>query len=67
MLEIRGNFVEELIAQAVISSKAELRRLLEAGGVRDAETGEKLTLIPEVVVEPRVLKLGKRRFVKLLP
>lgn len=67
VLEIRGNFVEELIAQAVISSRTELRRLLEAGGVRDAETGEKLTLIPEVVVEPRVLKLGKRRFVKLLP
>lgn len=67
VLEIRGNFIEELIAQAVVSSKAELRRLLEAGGVRNAETGEKLTEFPEIVLEPTVLKLGKRRFVKLLP
>ncbi len=67
VLEVSGNFIEELIAQAVVSSKAELRRLLEAGGVRNAETGEKLTEFPETVLEPTVLKLGKRRFVKLLP
>ncbi|QQR64731.1 tyrosine--tRNA ligase [Candidatus Kaiserbacteria bacterium] len=67
VLEIKKDFVEELIAQAVVSSKAELRRLLEAGGVRNAETGEKITEIPETVSKPTVLKLGKRRFVKLLP
>ncbi len=66
VLEIRGNFIEELIAHDVVSSKAELRRLLEAGGVRNAETGEKLTELPETVSEPVILKLGKRRFVKLV-
>ncbi len=67
VLEIKGNHIEELIAHDVVSSKAELRRLLEAGGVKNAETGEKLTEFPETVKEPVVLKLGKRRFVKLLP
>ncbi len=67
ILEIRGDFVEELIRTEVVASKAALRRLLEAGGVRNAETGEKLSELPPTVSEPLVLKIGKRRFVKLVP
>lgn len=67
VLEVRGNFIEEMVAHGVVASKAELRRLLEAGGVRNAETGEKLDALPEIVSTPLVLKIGKRRFVKLVP
>ncbi len=67
VVEILPEYVENLIKAEIIASKTELRRLLEAGGVRNAETGEKLTEIPEMVTEPRTLKIGKRRFVKLLP
>jgi tyrosyl-tRNA synthetase len=67
VVEVSPDFSEALVSLGVIASKTELRRLLEAGGVRDAETGEKLTEMPVAVTEPRVLKIGKRRFVKLMP
>ena len=67
VIEIKGDYIEALVQAEVVASKTELRRLLEAGGVRDAETGEKLTEMPTAVTEPRVLKIGKRRFVKLMP
>lgn len=67
VIEIKGDYIEMLVRAEVVASKTELRRLLEAGGVRDAETGEKLTEMPTSVTEPRVLKIGKRRFVKLMP
>ncbi len=67
VLEIKPSYVEALIAKEVVSSKTELRRLLEAGGVRDADSGEKLTELPTSVGEPLTLKIGKRRFVKLMP
>ncbi|MCR4286214.1 MAG: tyrosine--tRNA ligase [Candidatus Kaiserbacteria bacterium] len=67
VIEISGDYVEALVRTEVVASKNELRRLLEAGGVRDAETGEKFTEMPTSVTEPRVLKIGKRRFVKLMP
>jgi hypothetical protein len=35
--------------------------------VRDAETGEKFDALPTKLEKPLVLKIGKRRFVKLLP
>jgi hypothetical protein len=35
--------------------------------VRRAETDEKLTEIPEEISAPMTLKIGKRRFVRLLP
>ncbi len=65
--EICAPFVEQLLTAGVVASKAELRRLLEAGGVRDAASGAKLDEIPEAVSEPRTLRIGKRRFVRLLP
>lgn len=56
---------ESLIAQGVVASKGELRRLCEAGGVRDAHTGEKLMSLSERVDVSRTVRIGKRRFVKL--
>jgi tyrosyl-tRNA synthetase len=67
VIEIEKDYTESLMNAGVVASKTELRRLLEAGGVRDAETGEKLTELPAVIEAPLVLKIGKRRFVRLLP
>lgn len=67
VLEITPDYIDALLTAEVVASKAELRRLLEAGGVRDAESGEKYSEIPQQVSAPIVLKIGKRRFVKLLP
>ena len=67
VLEIKPDYIEALLGAEIVASKTELRRLLEAGGVRDAESGEKLSEIPASVDTPRVLKIGKRRFVKLIP
>lgn len=67
VLEVRMPYIESIISAGVVPSKAELRRLIDAGGVRDAHTGSKCTTFPEIVTEPCVLKIGKRRFVKLLP
>jgi len=65
--ELSGDYVAGLLDAELVASKSELRRLLEAGGVRNADTGEKYTEIPKTVSEPIILKIGKRRFVKLLP
>lgn len=67
VLPIHTPYIEGLIRNDVIASKTELRRLLEAGGVKDAESGEKITSLPEMVQQPLILKIGKRRFVKLMP
>ncbi len=67
VLEVNADYIEGIITEGVVASKTELRRLLEAGGVRDAVSGEKLTEIPAHVDAPLTLKIGKRRFVKLLP
>jgi len=67
VLEIKPNYIDALLQNGVVASKTELRRLLEDGGVRNAETGDKYDVIPEAVTEPVTLKIGKRRFVKLLP
>lgn len=67
IVEIRPEYIEALIHTEIVPSKAELRRLLSAGGVRDAETGEKLSEIPTRVEMPQILKIGKQRFVKLVP
>ncbi len=67
VLEITPDYTEALLTHGVVASKTELRRLLEDGSVRNSETGEKLAVLPATVVDPLVLKIGKRRFVKLLP
>jgi tyrosyl-tRNA synthetase len=67
VFEVSKEYAEELIKAGVVASKSELHRLFEAGGIKDAQTGEKLSAFPESLLHPRILKIGKRRFVKLLP
>ncbi len=67
VLEIAQPYLENLLQTEVVASKSELRRLFEAGGVRVVPSEEKLTELPESVAEPLVLRIGKRRFVRLLP
>jgi tyrosyl-tRNA synthetase len=67
ILEIKPDYISGLLASEVVASRTELRRLLEAGGVRNIETEEKLNALPQTVTQPLVLKIGKRRFVRLIP
>jgi tyrosyl-tRNA synthetase len=67
ILEITTEYTNSLIVNEIVTSKSELRRLLEMGGVRNMETGEKLDTIPDKIEQPLTLKIGKRRFVRLLP
>lgn len=54
-----------LVEAAVVSSKSEFRRLVEAGAVENAETGEKITDL-NTTADTMVVKVGKRRFVKIV-
>ena len=67
LTEIKAPYIDNLIASGVVASKSELRRLLEAGAVNDLESENKLEEIPESLKQPLILKVGKRRFVKLIP
>ncbi len=67
IITISAPYIDSLIAVGVVASKSELRRLLDAGGVREVESGEKLTELPDTVAAPTTLKIGKLRFVKLIP
>jgi tyrosyl-tRNA synthetase len=61
-----GDAVEIIVAAGLAASKSEARRLIEQGGVqlggRRVNLGDKISAI-----EPTVLKVGKRRFVRLVP
>ena len=60
-------FPDALVRLGVIESKSELRRLIEGGGVKNTENDEKIGELDESLSKPMTLKVGKRRFVKLLP
>ncbi len=47
-------------------SKSEFRRLVMGGGVRNLETGEKITDPKRRIVVPISLKLGKRQFIRII-
>ena len=57
--------VDVLIQEKVLESKGEWRRLVLAGAVSNAETDEKITS-PDEIVKNIILKVGKRRFVKIV-
>ncbi|OGG61559.1 tyrosine--tRNA ligase [Candidatus Kaiserbacteria bacterium RIFCSPHIGHO2_02_FULL_49_34] len=64
--EISTPYIDTLLEKEIIKSKTELRTLLAAGAVSNIETGEKYEIFPEKITKPTVLKIGKRRFVKLI-
>jgi len=67
VLEIKPDYIEHLLEHNIVESKSELKRLIDAGGVREVDTGEKLTEMPQDVEKPTTLRIGKRRFVRLIP
>lgn len=71
MPEIRAeddeNIIDMLARAHVASSKSELRRLAKSGGVHDLESGETITDLNIKIEKPRTLKIGKKKFIKVLP
>ncbi|MEJ2012991.1 MAG: tyrosine--tRNA ligase [Anaerolineales bacterium] len=59
--------VDIMLAAGLVKSKSEARRLIKQGGVRlDDATIEDTELSLEIA-KPTVLRVGKRRFVRLIP
>jgi tyrosyl-tRNA synthetase len=58
--------VDALLDAGIIESKTEWRRLIEEGAVTRVDTDQKITKADEVLSEAMVLKVGKRRFIKLV-
>ena len=54
-----------LLKTGTVESKGEWRRLVLQGGISNAETDEKITS-PDETVRNITLKVGKKRFVKLV-
>jgi len=55
-----------LVGGGFIKSNSEFRRLVEGGGIHNMETEEKITDSSFVVEEPITLRIGKKRFVKVI-
>lgn len=59
--------LEDIVQTHKLSpSKSEFRRLVMGGGVRNLETGEKITDPKRRIVVPITLKLGKRQFIRIV-
>jgi tyrosyl-tRNA synthetase len=59
--------LEDVIEQhKLVASKSEFRRLIQGGGVRDLDTGEKILDAKRRIVVPITLKLGKRMFIRII-
>lgn len=65
-INVAGKGLADLLVPEIVQSKTELRRLLEAGAISNVETGEKITDAQFVCDKDIVLKIGKKRFVKLV-
>lgn len=64
---VKGSVAASLVASGVVSSKSELRRLLEGGAVKVAGNEEKLNAETlEAVALGTTLRIGKNRFVKIV-
>ncbi len=60
-----GSLADALVKAKIVASKAEWRRLIDGGAVR-TESDEKITDPNYNPTKNAVLKIGKRRFVKLI-
>ncbi len=58
-------FVDVLISEKIITSKAEWRRLVEGGAVTEMDSGKKIQ-DPQSKALPGTYKIGKRRFIKII-
>jgi tyrosyl-tRNA synthetase len=65
-VKLGGDSVAEALVKAgVIPSKAEWRRLIDGGGIK-TEDDEKITDSHFKPTKTMILKVGKRRFVKVV-
>ena len=61
-----GKSLADILIEAdIVSSKNELRRLIESGSVTNMTSGKKIESIDETFSESSDIKVGKRRFVKI--
>ena len=66
VVKAHENEIENMLVQLkIVVSKMELTRLLEAGCVRNVETGEKVHSFKIQLPSPVTLRIGKRRFIRL--
>ncbi len=61
----QGSLADILVANNLVPSKSEFRRLIEGGAVTNLESGEKITDPTYVVTETVTLKIGKMTFVRV--
>ena len=61
-----GTLVDILIAQNLVPSKSEFRRLVEGGAITNLTTGEKIADPTFSVDDTGVFKIGKHTFVKII-
>ncbi len=62
-----GKFLSEVLVFAkTVASKGEFRRLVSEGAVSDAVTGEKITDANYKIEKEITLRVGKKRFVKVI-
>ncbi len=66
-VKVSEDLPEVLVNEKLAASKGELARLIKAGAVRNAETGEKLMTLKLTITKPTVLRIGKRVFVRIVP
>ena len=57
--------IDVLLAEKVVASKGEFRRLVEEGAVSIIDTEEKITSVDVIVTDNGDYKVGKRRFLKI--
>lgn len=64
-VKLEGSLADTLVKAGIVSSKAEWRRLIDGGGIR-LENDEKVSDPNFKPTETTILKVGKRRFVKVI-
>ena len=64
----KGTTLTEAVTSVpgLVESKSELRRLVDAGGIKDLESGEKISDYNYAIDQDITLKIGKKRFVRLV-
>ncbi len=60
------NLIDILVENKIVSSKSDFRRLINEGAISDAVSGEKITDVNYKIINNITLKIGKKRFVKII-
>ena len=70
MPEVRASkgeiLADVLLSAGLVSSKSDFRRLATEGAIKDIETNEKITDVHATVQKNLVLKIGKKKFAKVI-